>query len=145
MTKVVYNACFGGFSLSRAAIYRYAELKGLKLYPEPNEILPSLSIYWTIPPDQQPASLEGEAWHRATDEEKRAYNEAYRKGVLNDREISRTDPILVQVVEELGDAANGDHAQLRIEDVPAGTKYRIDEYDGNESVMTIDSYEWETA
>lgn len=28
---------------------------------------------------------------------------------------------------------------------PVGTAYRIDEYDGNESVQTVASYEWKTA
>ncbi len=59
--------------------------------------------------------------------------------------IDRADPILVQVVEALGDRANGDFAKLCITEVPAGDLYRIDEYDGYESVMTIDDYEWKIA
>ena len=53
--------------------------------------------------------------------------------------------ILAQVVEELGDAASGRFAKLKIRELPAGTKYRIDEYDGNESVVTMDEYEWSVA
>jgi hypothetical protein len=60
-------------------------------------------------------------------------------------DIDRADPILVQVVEELGDAANGIIADLTITDVLVGTKYRIDEYDGHEAVMTIDDYTWRIA
>ena len=60
-------------------------------------------------------------------------------------DIERTDPILVQVVEEMGKSASGSFADLHIADLPAGTKYRIDEYDGSESVMTIDDYEWSVA
>jgi len=37
MTKIVYNSCFGGFSLSEAAIMRYAEIKGIKLWPKESE------------------------------------------------------------------------------------------------------------
>lgn len=59
--------------------------------------------------------------------------------------IDRADPILVQVVEELGKKAGGGNASLHITEVPAGTWYRIDEYDGYESVMTIDDYEWKVA
>jgi hypothetical protein len=59
--------------------------------------------------------------------------------------IDRADPILVQVVEALGDRANGDFAKLCIAEVPAGTRYHINEYDGYESVMTIDDYEWKVA
>ena len=94
MTKIVFNACFGGFGVSQAAWERYVELGG----------------------------KAESGW-----------------------DIERTDPILVQVVEELGERANGMCARLYIADVPAGTKYRIDEYDGSESVMTIDDYDWRTA
>ena len=33
MTKIVYNACHGGFGLSEVAIRPYAEIKGITLYP----------------------------------------------------------------------------------------------------------------
>lgn len=94
MTKIVYNACFGGFGLSDEGMNRFKELGG------------KTNSRW---------------------------------------EIERTDPLLVQVVEELGDEVNTRFSNLQIIDLPEGTKYRIDEYDGNESVMTIDDYEWSTA
>ena len=62
-----------------------------------------------------------------------------------DTDLSRSDPILVQVVEELGEEANGDYAKLAFREVEPGTKYRIDEYDGMESVMTSDEYVWSVA
>ena len=62
-----------------------------------------------------------------------------------DLEDDRADPILVQVVEELGEEANGLYANLVIIDLPKGTLYRIDEYDGMESVMTQDDYDWSVA
>lgn len=48
--------------------------------------------------------------------------------------IPRSDPLLVQVVEKLGDEASGSHANLVITDIPKGTYYRIKEYDGRESI-----------
>ncbi len=93
--KIVYNACFGGFSLSPAGERRYCELAELD------------DVY--------------------------------------SRNLKRSDPLLVQVVEELGQKANGSAAKLQIAEVPAGVRYRIDEYDGNESVMTVDDYAWEVA
>ena len=60
-------------------------------------------------------------------------------------DVHRADPILVQVVEELGQGANGDHAYLDIRELPAGTLYRIEEYDGMENVITQDEYEWSVA
>jgi hypothetical protein len=73
-------------------------------------------------------------------DERTAFNEQYSKQTWDDRSVSRHDPILVQVVEELGDKANGMCAKLAIAEVFG--PYRIDEYDGFESVETPDSYDW---
>jgi hypothetical protein len=59
--------------------------------------------------------------------------------------LSRTDPYLVKTVEDLGPKADGPYARLRIREVPAGSRYRIDEYDGLETVMLVDEYEWRLA
>jgi hypothetical protein len=102
MTKIVYNACYVGFSLSHEAISRYAKIKGIT-------------------------------------------EEAEEELYLSDRDIERTDPVLVQVVEELGELADGACARLQIKELVSGTLYRIDEYDGYELVMTIDDYNWSVA
>jgi hypothetical protein len=71
---------------------------------------------------------------------------AKRKGIAADDvdvySISRTDPDLVAVVELLGDDASNRFAELRIAELPSGTLYRIDEYDGNESVTAREAYDW---
>jgi hypothetical protein len=46
----------------------------------------------------------------------------------------RTDDDLVACVEELGNEANGDHADLKIVEVPADVDVTIKEYDGSEWV-----------
>ena len=98
MTKIVYNACFGGFGLSMEARKIYSIRSGISI------------------------------------------------GEVEDDNIPRTDPILVDIVEELGSQkASGEHARLCIRDLASGTKYRIDEYDGRERVMIVDDYNWETA
>ena len=97
MSKVVYNATYGGFFLSEKAFARYAEITGKHL----------------------------------------SFGES--------RALPRHDPALIQVVEELGDDANGACAALLIGEVPAGTKYRIAEYDGLEGIETEDDIEWQVA
>lgn len=64
-----------------------------------------------------------------------------------ERDVDRVDPILVQVVEELGKEANTRYTNLHIRELPAGTLYRIDRIDddGSETVMTQDEYEWSVA
>lgn len=98
MTKIVYNACYGGFSLSEAAVARGRVISGIPTW-----------------------------------------------GDWSGRNLSRTDPVLIQVIEELGKAADGRRANLVIVELPPGTEYRIEEYDGLESVETKDSYVWEIA
>ena len=116
MTKIVYNNCYGGFGLSREAVLLGRELSG-----NPN---------WCGP------CIKGDFW-----EEGKPVDYDYGGG----RNLDRADPILVQVVEQLGKKANGMCASLAIVDIPKGTAYRIDEYDGNESVQTMSSYDWNIA
>jgi hypothetical protein len=46
----------------------------------------------------------------------------------------RADPLLVRVVEELGEEANGSFAKLKVVEIPDGVDYQIDDYDGVESI-----------
>jgi hypothetical protein len=138
MTKIVYNACYGGFSLSHEAIMRYAEIKGIKLYTKKEY---GYFHYYLCPPEEYNRINEEESANPVAPGRFERSNSLY----FSDRDFERNDPILVQVVEELGDKANGRCAKLRITEVPAGTLYRIDEYDGFESVETKDSYEWNVA
>lgn len=50
--------------------------------------------------------------------------------------IQRNDPVLIEVVKELGDKANGPSAKLKIVSIPKHAGYSIDEYDGSESIET---------
>lgn len=125
MAKVVYNSCYGGFSVSEAGMRRYCEIKGIPLWVERGKF--GLNTYWIVPPD------------------KRKNSAAYSAQTISCRDFERHDPALVQVVEELGAEANGGYANLAIYELPDGARYRIDEYDGSESVMEPDDYEWTVA
>jgi hypothetical protein len=57
------------------------------------------------------------------------------------RNVTRHDPLVVQVVKEMGDKANGGSARLSIITIK-GNKYRIREYDGQESVMEPADQVW---
>ncbi len=88
--KVVYNNCFGGFSLSNQAV-KWLGNHGV-----------NTKTYSDLP---------------------------------------RHHPMLVKCVEELGRQANGQFASLVVHSL-AGNKYRIDEYDGNETVVEPNEDEW---
>ena len=49
-----------------------------------------------------------------------------------DRDIARDDPYLIKVVKELGMAANGAHANLKIVEIPGDIEWLVQEYDGAE-------------
>ena len=141
MTKVVYNACYGGFGLSKEACQRYWDIIGQQVWIEQNPEFISSDMFdvWLVSPEER---LEKREWSSMSLTERMAYNKAYSKQTWYHRDVCRHDPVLVQVVEELGDKSNGEYAKLRIEEVYGS--YRIDEYDGNESVMTSGDYDWIT-
>ena len=109
MTKVVINACYGGFSLSRAAFLRLRELGNEYALKEPD-----YGEYWSDgsgPLRESPMGMESFLY-----------------------DIPRDDPQLVQVVEEMGEKAYGSPAKLRVVSIPDGVEWEIDCYDGKEHV-----------
>lgn len=126
--KVVINACYGGFSLSEKAVMRYAEIKGLTLYPERS---PLYTTYWLVPEGEREDQTNFYAW---SFEERQASNLRYAQQTLSECEIPRDDPTLVQVVEELGVKASGSCAALAAVEIPDGVAWEIKEYDGYEHV-----------
>ena len=51
-----------------------------------------------------------------------------------DYKADRTNPKLVAVVRKLGEAANGQYAELKVIEIPDDVKWDIEEYDGIEWV-----------
>lgn len=107
--KIVINSCYGGFSLSEEAIELYLTKKGLEFSKEKSEFF-SLVGYNYIVKDQ-------EHWY--------------------DRDIERNDSVLVEVVEVLGEKANGRCADLKVVEIPDGVDWQVEEYDGNEWVAEV--------
>jgi hypothetical protein len=124
MTKVVVNKCFGGFSLSAAGIRRYAELAGFNVYPFRSDYSTGFANTVLIPLDPDNADGFLVDW----------YKDPAGSEYFNDRDLPRDDPLLVQVVEELGDASSGSCAELRVVDIPEMVDWIVEEYDGNEWV-----------
>lgn len=133
--KIVINVCHGGFGLSDKAMRRYAELKNIKLYPEKDEW--GDYIYYTIPKHQRSPKYDCDVWQNMGLEERQQTNERWRQERIHDSEMSRDDAILVQVVEELGKAANGTFASLKVVNIPDDVKWEIGEYDGYEHVAEV--------
>lgn len=133
--KIVINTCYGGFGLSKEAIFAYAARKGLTLYPE--EGMFKLVTYWATPPESRPAILEKEFYYLSI-EDRQAYNKAYSESRLYDSEIARDDADLVAVVEELGSKRASDkHAELKVVEIPDNVQWQIEEYDGLEHIAEV--------
>lgn len=115
MRKIAVNRCFGGFGLSEAATRRYLELKGLPCYVQHNS--------W--------GSFE--CFTKAPQDREHQYDGLFYAG----RETERDDPLLIQVIEELGKDADGDCAQLAIVEIPDDVQWQIEEYDGAEHVAEV--------
>lgn len=112
MHAVVYNACYGGFSLSLKAVQWLAEHatdSDLKEYIQRS--------------------------YKDT-------REIYLGHVVGDWfDDKRHHKDLVAVVETLGDDADGDCASLCIAHI-SGNQYRIEVYDGAEEVVTPEESDW---
>jgi hypothetical protein len=109
MRKIVINKCFGGYSLSTEAMLRLRELGCQQAIDEP--------------------ILVGEKYKDGS-----VVTEQY---FSHGRDIPRDEPLLIQVVEELGEKANGKYAKLKIVTIPDDIEWEIDEYDGQESVREV--------
>lgn len=110
--KVVINRCYGGFGLSDQAFELLLDRKGIE-------------------------------WEKSKNRDAFSSFEYYEKGHLGDdnhylwyRDLTedRADPILVQIVEELGEKANGRFSELGVVEIPDDVEWDINEYDGVEWV-----------
>jgi hypothetical protein len=131
--KVVINNCFGGFNLSDEGVKHYAKLAGITLYVEDDGGFCG-PTYYTRPKESRLPVLSEEAFLSAPMDQRRIGNENYGKNSLYPRDIKRDDPHLVATVEQIGAAANGSCAELKVVEIPDGTDYEISEYDGNEHI-----------
>lgn len=52
----------------------------------------------------------------------------------SDNRLERNDPVLIQIVKELGYEVSHGFANLKIVEVPDDVKWEIESYDGNEWV-----------
>jgi len=144
--KVVINKCFGGFSLSALAIKRLSELEGKECYFYKHNFS---NTYKKIPIEDCKGYTMWSAFTEGDEDKlneflntypqdfsngKDEYDETYELISLDIRPNIRHDKLLVMVVEELGDKANGMCAELEVIKIPDDVDYEIVEYDGFEHI-----------
>lgn len=139
MTRVIINVCFGGFGLSDAAYERLIELGvPVQKYIE-EERDPETGLYTHQSLNDGKVIFDRTLTPKGEDRMNDLWWEHPDNGLLGRfweswLDDDRTNPLLIQVVEELGDKANGRCARLKIVEVPDDVKWEIDEYDGNETI-----------
>jgi hypothetical protein len=131
---IVINDCHGGFGLSAMAIERYHDIMNRPVWIETNRMCSLVKTVWLVPLDQRVELPGPKEWQTMTDKEKLNYNDRYNNQVWSDRDLVRDDPVLIQVVRELGTRANAPVAKLKIVEIPASVEWQIEEYDGKEWV-----------
>ena len=140
MIKIAVNKCYGGFGLSNAAIKRYWELKGRPCYFYKYNYKKGKATYLRLSEQDIDSEWRCLTFDLATIEE---VEEALASGryeehslYLGGREdMWRADPHLIQVIEEMGEAANGTHAEIEIVNIPCDVRgWTIEGYDGHEWV-----------
>ncbi len=117
--KVVINKCYGGFGLSDAAVERCLEL-GMVLTeygPDGRYLNPDADFVRTK------EKFCGQSYYTCHDH----------------KNLLRSDPRVVQAVEELGEKADGFCAKLKVIEIPydGPAGWEVDEYDGMERVVPL--------
>lgn len=130
--KVVINRRFGGFGLSEAAYERLIAL-GVPVRKYIEQKRGPDGLYLPEPANEGEVifdrDLEGDP--SQVQESLRSLSGRYWDSWIGD---NRSHPLLVQVVEELGEKADGRFAKLKIVEIPDGIEWEIDEYDGVEHI-----------
>lgn len=113
MQKIVINRCYGGFGISIACAEKMAALGSEQAKEE-------LKEYEATPKPEKQSIF---AW----------FGYGYSEKFPNS--YKRTDPHLIQAIEELGSKeASGSMSELHIVSIPDGISWEISDYDGMESI-----------
>ncbi len=126
--KLVKNTCYGGFGLSNKAYEKLIEW-GIPVKKYTKQVQDEDTGRYNSPSEN-----EGEVIFDRTltkKEDPMIYFGRYWETWISE---NREHPLLVRVVEELGAEANGSCANLIVVDIPDGTDYEIDDYDGIETI-----------
>ena len=129
--KVILNKCYGGFDVSDKAYQLYAKKKGLELFKYDMEFRDKRVLYKK---STKRDNLFSDYFTKDLGEGGEISDEDYNKHHLCLKRENREDPILIEVVEELGKEANGRCGNLIVVEIPKDLNYVIDDYDGIETL-----------
>lgn len=136
--KLVINNCYGGFGISPKGLKRYLELKGKEayFYKQTPYMFVHEGIFERID-NIESINDFGLFIYCTTCDQGKVISD-YPEDIIYSGEIERNDPALVQTVEELGREASSTYSNLVVIEIENGRWYKIDEYDGYESIQYRD-------
>lgn len=134
--KIILNKCFGGFDVSKEAYMLYAKKKGLELYQYASDFTNFKKCIYKKTNDE---ALFKNYFIKDMGDNIEISNEDYKKYNLYLNDEHRQDAILIEVIEELGDKASGRFGNLEVVEIPDNCYYKIDEYDGVETIYYSES------
>lgn len=135
--KLVINKCYGGFGLSDEAYEKLIEWGVPRRKYVREERDPKTNLYLDQPLNDGEIIFDRELTPEGEDELNDTY---YKFKSIRERywdcwtRENRAHPLVVRVVEELGEKANGRHAKLAVVEIPDEIEWEIDEYDGIERI-----------
>ena len=132
MREIILNKCYGGFDVSYEAYKLYAHKKGLDLYRYKSSFKDIKHIIYNKAKDDE--DLFVSYFTKDFGDNVEISNEDYEKYLLNIREDKREDPILIEVIKELGEKASGRFGNLKIVKIPNDADFVLEEYDGIETL-----------
>lgn len=132
--KIILNKCFGGFGVSRYGYELYAEKKGIEVYEYYQDYKKGFDYF-----RKGNSGLCKFYFIKDFGEKVELNDEDYSKYCLNLSSENRLDPILIEVVEELGEKASDGFSNLQVVEIPDNSYYKIDEYDGVETLYYSES------
>ncbi len=142
--KIVVNRCFGGFGLSGAAQVEYLKRttgQPLFAYRQTKyDFRDGVDEYKRVPIPSRKREIGGPTIHYLTKDAGPSIKKIPKDGYFYP-DWERDDKVLVSIVEEMGEKAWGDFAELEVVEIPDGVDWEIDEYDGSERIRER-SREW---
>lgn len=134
--KVVINSCYGGFSISNFAYKELLRRRGKECYFYEWDYHNGYNRIDDDPNKHYSVMVITKDFGKHVDKIDREYIAYYRDEI-------RTDADLIAMIEEFGsEKCSGRYAELEIVDIPTGTYFRIDEYDGLENIEYRDDIDW---
>ena len=138
--KVVINAQYGGFGLSDKAYEKLIEW-GVPVQKYIGQERGDDGRYLPQPANDGEVIFDNELIKQGEDDSHDRLYHAYKhKASIISRywdswtRESRSHPLIIKVVETLGESANGRCADLKIVEIPDDVEWEVDEYNGFEHI-----------